>query len=94
MLTTESQIFDYLLNLLTVVDMSKFIEDKKLIAEIEKIEDPLEAMKAYDEAYRAGKIGKQHTRRVKDTNGNLVRQKAMVFIGESFDEALAREANQ
>ena len=59
---------------------------------IEKMKCPIDRSEAYDEAYRAGLIPKQHVRRTTDNDGNLVREKAMVYYGETFEEALARES--
>jgi len=51
----------------------------------------LKRMDADERAYKAGKLPKLHVRRIVDESGNLIRQKARVYYGESFDEALARE---
>ena len=60
---------------------------------ISKLDDLGEVL-ASNEAYRAGKVPKLNIRRTIDTNGNLKREKAMVYYGESFDEALIRESSK
>lgn len=67
---------------------------EKFMKYIEAISDPIERARAYDEAYKARKIPRQEVRRTRDVDGNLIREKAMVYYGESFEEAMAREANE
>lgn len=69
-------------------NMEKFMEY------IGAISDPIDRARAYDEAYKARKIPRQEVRRARDVDGNLIREKAMVYYGESFEEAKAREANE
>ena len=61
---------------------------------IEQIIDPIDRAKAYQKAYEEKLIPKQHTRKRKDINGNIIREKAMVYYGETFEEALIRESNE
>ena len=58
--------------------------------DISKLDEIGEA-ETLDKAYRAGKIPRREVRRTKDASGNDKRESALVYYGESFEDAMKRE---